>query len=363
MATSAIVSVPSGALVDRFGGKRLILVGMLLSAVGFGAFAFVTTPLEAFTASLVAGAGAGMNGAGAPSLTAALTTREERAAAFSFQRVAVNLGIGGGAVIGGVIVARGSLSSYQLVYLLDAATFLGFLVFLAAVPDARAPSREAHEERSSYRRVVRDRSFLALLAVNVLFVLVAYTFFAAITGPYTRHVAHFGGPAIGVIFAANTLFIILAQLPVTHAFRARNRIGVLRLAVIVWAGACVAMVPAAHLNGETRAVAAVAIVGIAFGIGECLHAVAIGPLAVDLASPQLMGRYMALFAISWSAGLALGPTVGGGLLALTPDLPWLAGAALLFLTMPLLAYLRRSLPESIQQVEPAPSQSQALSPS
>ena len=48
-----------------------------------------------------------------------------------------------------------------------------------------------------------------------------------------------------------------------------------------------------------------------FGLGECLHGAVQGPLVADLAEPRLYGRYMALSALSWSVGFALGPAIGG----------------------------------------------------
>ena len=41
------------------------------------------------------------------------------------------------------------------------------------------------------------------------------------------------------------------------------------------------------------------------------------PLVSDLAEPRLLGRYMALSALSWQLGFALGPAIGGFLLAVS----------------------------------------------
>ena len=43
-----------------------------------------------------------------------------------------------------------------------------------------------------------------------------------------------------------------------------------------------------------------------FGIGECIHGAVQAPLVTDLAEPRLLGRYMALSALSWQLGFALG---------------------------------------------------------
>jgi MFS family permease len=65
-----------------------------------------------------------------------------------------------------------------------------------------------------------------------------------------------------------------------------------------------------------------------FAVGQCLHGAVAGPLAADLAEPRLMGRYMALNALSWQIGFALGPALGGAGLAVSANGVWLAAAAL-----------------------------------
>src|SRR4029079_4133860 len=65
---------------------------------------------------------------------------------------------------------------------------------------------------------------------------------------------------------------------------------------------------------------------IVFAVGECLHAVVLQPLIAELAPPTLVGRYMALFGITFSVGLAAGPSASASALAVSPQLPWIAGA-------------------------------------
>src|SRR5689334_24915459 len=44
MGTSAIVTPPTGALLDRFAAKPLVVAGSLASALGYAGFAFVERP-------------------------------------------------------------------------------------------------------------------------------------------------------------------------------------------------------------------------------------------------------------------------------------------------------------------------------
>src|SRR3954469_16488213 len=140
MATSAIVTPPTGALLDRYSAKALVVAGSLASALGYAGFAFVQHPWQGFACSMVSGAGLGVAGTANRTLVVRLVTQEQRAAAFALNRVAGNFGIGVGATVGGFIVASAQqLSSFQILYFFDAFTFAGFaLIVLAAVPSPRA---------------------------------------------------------------------------------------------------------------------------------------------------------------------------------------------------------------------------------
>src|SRR2546430_17670553 len=80
---------------------------LALMAAGYGGFPFVHHPWQAFGLALIAGTG---NAGFAPShssLLAALTSREQRTAAYALTRVTDNLGFGFGGLIRGLIPAAG----------------------------------------------------------------------------------------------------------------------------------------------------------------------------------------------------------------------------------------------------------------
>ena len=62
MGTAAAVTLPAGALLDRFRAKPILITGNLLLALGYGGLAFVDRPWQAFVCSAVGGAGCGVAG-------------------------------------------------------------------------------------------------------------------------------------------------------------------------------------------------------------------------------------------------------------------------------------------------------------
>src|SRR5260221_8683843 len=64
MATAAIATPPTGALLDRYSPKAILVAGSVASAVGYAGFAFVDQPWQAFFCAIIGGVGNGWGGLG-----------------------------------------------------------------------------------------------------------------------------------------------------------------------------------------------------------------------------------------------------------------------------------------------------------
>src|ERR671939_277453 len=171
MGTAAVVTLPSGALLDRFSAKKILIAGNVVNALGYGGLAFVDHPWQGFVCSAVGGAGFGFVGTAGQVLTLTLIPAEQRAASTALQRVAGNFGLGLGATVAGLIVAAAyhHLYAFQGLYLFDTVSFAVFaLVVLVGIPNPGvANASSTTESREGFRAVVRDRLLLALVAGNL----------------------------------------------------------------------------------------------------------------------------------------------------------------------------------------------------
>jgi MFS family permease len=330
-ATSIVLGPVFGSLVDRFGGRRMLSVALGFLAVGFGLYAFVHDPWLGFVAAALTGIGNGGFWAAQSTLIAGLTTPEQRPGAYSMQRIVMNLGIGLGGVTGGFIASTSDPLTFQLLFLGNAASFVVYLGILRAFVTDPARKDDGHGARPGrYADVLRHRAFLGVLALNTLFIFAGMSAFELLP-VYGKNEAGVSEEAIGFIYLANTLLIVAAQLPITRLCEGRRRMSVLAVMGAIWAVGW-AVVPASGLwlSGTSAAL----LLGLAvciFAVGECLHGAVQGPLVADLAEPRLMGRYMALSALSWQIGFTLGPAVGGFALAFSPSGLWLGAAVILLL--------------------------------
>jgi MFS family permease len=347
LATTAAVSLVAGpvagALVDRVGGKTMLTAALGFLTIGFTAYAFVSSPWHGFLASAITGVGNGAFWPAQSTLLAGLTTREQRAATFGMQRVVMNLGIGLGGVTGGFVATE----SFRALFLLDALTFVAYAVVLAAF--VHAPARPAaHAERpGSYRTVFRHRVFMALMVINALYIGAGIAQLEILPA-FAKNEAGVSERGIGWLFFINTIVIVLLQLPITRLAEGRRRVPVLALIGGVSAAAWL-LVPASAL--WLSGVAAFALLAVAvsiFALGECLHGAVQPTLVVDLADHSLLGRYMAISALSWQVGFMIGPAVGGALLAASPAGLWLVTASVLLLTGLAALPLERALPEHLR---------------
>jgi len=89
-------------------------------------------------------------------------------------------------------------------------------------------------------------------------------------------------------------------------------------------------------------------------IGECAKFIVLGPIVADLAPPHLLGRYMSLYGLTFTTGVALGPAVGGALLATSPDAVWWGGALTAALTGAGLLRLGHRIPDPLLQAQRLP---------
>jgi MFS family permease len=357
MATAAVVTLPSGALLDRFSAKRILIAGNLVNALGYGGLAFVHRPWQGFVCSAVGGAGFGFVGTASQVLTLTLVSAEQRAVSTALRRIAGNFGLGLGATVAGVIVAAAHhhLHAFQGLYLFDTVTFAVFaLVVLVWIPNPGvADAASTSESREGFRAVVRNRLLLALIAGNLAQVMIGGAYFSNILPPFAVAHTPVGPGEIGVVVFINTFFIVVAQVPATRLVARMRRTHALAVTSAIFAVGMLAVLPATTTESTLAASAVLAGVAIVIAIGECGQFIVLGPLVAELAPPHLLGRYMSLYQLSFMAGVALGPAVGGALLATSPNAIWWSAALAMALTGAGFLRLGNRIPDPLDEAAPS----------
>jgi MFS family permease len=329
LGAGTVATPPSGALLDRFSPQPILIASSLASALGFAGFAFVDRPWQAYTCAIVGGAGVGVTRTANQTWLITVVTPEQRATSFALGRVAQNFGLGLGATVAGFIVSSAQvLWSFQVLYLFDAITYAALaLVVVAVVPNrGRAAAHSGAGRTGGFRAVARDRRFLIVIAANLILIIVGYALFANILPPFVKAHTRVGPGAIGLLFLFNAFFVVIGQIPATRLFKRVRRARTFAVASGLFAVALLGVLPATLIHSELGATVLLCAVATVIAIGECVHAVVLGPLAADLAPPHLLGRYISVFSLMVTGGFAIGPAIGAAVLALSPDGVWWGGA-------------------------------------
>jgi MFS family permease len=326
VATSAAAQltagIAAGPLVDRLGARRVLGAGLVMQAIGMGLFPLVRSPWEAFLLISIEGAGSAGFWPSQSTLIAHLTPPDRRHAAYAQQRVTMNLGIGLGGLVGGLIASGTSAASFTVLFLVDAATFLAYVVVLAFIHDDAPHEHQASGlPPASYRAVLRDRTFVGLWVLNFLFVSAGYSLFNLLP-PFARDQAGLDEHQIGALFFVNTIVIVIAQLPISRAIEGRRRMRALALMPLLWIVAWLLVDLAGWQLEGTAAFALMAVALAIFGIGECFHGPAHQALVAEVGPPHLRGRYFAVHSLSWGLAGTVGPAIGGFVLAAAPFALW-----------------------------------------
>ncbi len=339
----AVVAAPfAGPLIDRFGARAVAAGAGVALAGGYAGLAATHTARYAFAAAALAGVGNGALTPAQTTLLTALTPRELRHRATAVSRICTNAGFGVGGAAGGLVAARGT-SGLAALFLLNAATYLLYvLVLVAAVPRSATSQRV----RGGYTRVVRDAPFMRLALANVAIIGIGWGVLPWVVPTFAKNELGVTAPLIGLLMLANAATVVVAQLPVATLSEGRRRVVLMASGAATFAAACL-LVLAAPLLAAGGFVALV-VAAVAIGVGECLHSAALTPLVADLAPPGLGGRYMAVTGLSWWIGLALAPTVGTQLLSVSPSLTFAAFAGIALAAALSMLRLERRLPPFVR---------------
>ena len=351
LATNAVFSLfaspVAGWLSDRIGGRLTLGGALVFQAAGIACMPLVHEAWQAFAAMAVVGWGNGSFWPSQSTLLAGLAPQERRHAAYALQRVSRNLGIGLGGLTGGLIATTSNPTSFTVLFLVDAATFLAFVVVLAFVPDPELPPQQEGARPERYLDVLRDRLLLGIVGLNVLFVTAGYAQIELLP-VFAKNEAGVSERAIGVIFLVNTLVVVFAQLPIAHQLEGRRRMPALALMTVLWAGAWLIVLACGATLESLAAAAGFAVAALVFGFGECFQGPTQGALVADLAPPRLRGRYMALSTVSWEIGFVIGPGIGGFILDHQPLALWPLAAAVCLLAGVGALALERGIPRELR---------------
>ncbi|MFH8219203.1 MFS transporter [Streptomyces sp. NPDC018057] len=326
-AVAALMVLPfAGRAIVRRGPLPVLLAALVTAALGALSLGLAGGATAVLLSAAALGAGQAVMQPALATMIVDCSESETRSRAFAMQFFLQNLGLGVGGLIGGHLVDTSRVSSFILLFAIEAAVFLLLVVVMATVRMPRAPRVEAAAAdvgpgagRTGWRALLGNRAMVQLCVLGFVLFFACYGQFESGLSAYGVEAAGISTSALGTALAANTLMIVVAQFAVLRFVERRRRSRVIAAVGVIWAVAWAAAAYAGLGHGsQTMATAAFVSTYALFGLGEAMLSPTLAPLVADLAPEGLAGQYNSAFALVKQLALAVGPAVGGPLAASLP---------------------------------------------
>lgn len=317
-AVAALIVLPfAGRAIVRRGPLPVLLAALVTAALGALSLGLAGNAGAVLLSAAALGAGQAVMQPALATMIVDCSTAETRSRAFAMQFFLQNLGLGVGGLIGGHLVDTTRVSSFTLLFAIEAGMFLLLVAVMASVRMPHSPriaDAPSAGTRGSWRRLLGNRAMVQLCVLGFVLFFACYGQFESGLSAYGVEAAGISTSALGTALAANTLMIVVAQFAVLKFVERRRRSRVIAGVGLVWAVAWIAAGYAGLGHGsQEMATAAFESTYALFGLGEAMLSPTVAPLVADLAPEGMAGQYNSAFALVKQLALAVGPAVGGPL--------------------------------------------------
>ncbi|MFF5407020.1 MFS transporter [Streptomyces misionensis] len=318
-AVAALIVLPfAGRAIVRRGPLPVLLAALVTAALGALGLGLAASAWSVLPAAAVLGAGQAVMQPALATMIVDCSSADTRSRAFAMQFFLQNLGLGIGGLIGGHLVDTTRVSSFTLLFAIEAAMFLLLVAVMVTVRMPRSPRLEdaPATSKGSWKQLLGNRAMVQLCVLGFVIFFACYGQFESGLSAYGVEAAGISTSTLGTALAANTLMIVVAQFAVLRFVERARRTRVIALVGLVWAVAWLAAGYAGLGHGsQEMATAAFVSTYALFGLGEAMLSPTVAPLVADLAPEGMAGQYNSAFALVKQLALAIGPAVGGPLAA------------------------------------------------
>ena len=323
-------SMAGGAIADRFGRRKLILFGLVFSALSSLSFGLAGDIKALYFLIVVVGLLSRIAKPAYDALLADILPESKRQEGFGITRVAYNYAWIIGTALGGLIAAR----SFLALFIIDAVLSLAVAVILYRFlhETQPAPSSESKMEESllvtmaGYRYVLRDLAYMVFILAGMLFLIVYQQQYSSLP-VFIRDVHNISTQSYGVILSIAGLEVVLFQIWVSRIISRYPPFLTMVFGMLFF-------IAGFTMVGFIRSVPLFMLSIVVITIGEMITFPTNLVIAANFAPADMRGRYMAIYDLQWTIPATLGPAAAGLILdSHDPNLLWYIGGMLCAVSM------------------------------
>jgi len=301
----AFITAPfSGKLSDKIGTLRMMKISLFSTGIFLFLYSFVTNFILFLALTFI---WAILSEAFRPASMAFISdeiTSDRRKTAFALQRLAINLGMSIGPVIGGIL----STINFHLLFYINGLTALAAGTFLILSPfekhEAVQKETEVREPVIPHQNVsvFSDRRLIYFLLALIPVEIVFFQHIGALPLFIVTDLG-FSNAVFGYLTAVNTVLIIFIEVPLNDSMRNwddRKSIGLGALLSGVGFG----------LMAFTKTIPPIVFLIVIWTFGEMIFFPSAGEYIAKIAPEKQRGEYMGYFQMSFSFAFMVGPWLG-----------------------------------------------------
>ena len=318
-----------GALTDKLGRRKLILFGLVFSAVSSILLGITNRLLLMYPISVLIGLIGSIADPARGAMIADILPESKRSEGFGILRVVGNMTWMIGPTIAGFVASK----SFLTLFLTDATlSCIVALIVYRFILETKPQTPEGHEGQSiaqtmsGYGAVFRNAPFVAFIVSSILMGIVYLQMYGTLS-VYLRDNYGINPQGYGILMSTSAITVILLQFWTTRQIKTRPPFQMMALGAIFYAIGFT-------LFGIVGTFLLFALNIVIITIGEMIVVPTSQTLVAGFAPEEMRGRYMAVFGLSWAIPSTIGPSTAGYILDhYNPHLLWYLGGLLTLISV------------------------------
>jgi len=344
-----------GALTDKFGRRKLILFGLVFSAISSILLGITNSLILMYPISLMIGFIGSLSGPAHGAMIADILPESKRSEGFGILRVVGNMTWIVGPTIAGFVASK----SFLALFITDAViSCIVALIVYRFIRETKPQTPEGYAEQTmtqaigGYGSVLRDFPFVAFILSSILMTIVYLQMYGSLS-VFLRDNYGIDPQGYGILMSTSAVTVIIFQFWTTRNIKTRPPFQMMAFGAIFYAIGFT-------LFGVVQTFVFFTLNIVIITIGEMIVMPTSQTLVAGFAPEDMRGRYMAVASLAWAIPQTIGPGAAGYILDnYNPNLLWYIGGILTLISVLGFSLLHIRL-GARPQFAPSPKEGQPL---